>query len=98
MMYRCAPPSFSLAPCEGGREPAVVTAASGGVSFEVGFQKSEIKPPARKNRSLPPSQGGKESRIVKRRGKSLRIDLHCHYANVEVAARLADRNPGQYEP
>ena len=35
---------------------------------------------------------------VEFRGKSLRIDLHCHYANVEVAARLADRNPGQYEP
>ena len=33
----------------------------------------------------------------KRRG-SLRIDLHCHYLNTEVAAKVADRNPGQYEP
>jgi aminocarboxymuconate-semialdehyde decarboxylase len=34
----------------------------------------------------------------KRKGKSLRIDLHCHYANPEAAARVAGRNPGQYEP
>jgi aminocarboxymuconate-semialdehyde decarboxylase len=36
--------------------------------------------------------------VIKKRGKSLRIDLHCHYANPDVAARVADRNPGQYEP
>jgi aminocarboxymuconate-semialdehyde decarboxylase len=34
----------------------------------------------------------------KRTGKSVRIDLHCHYANPEAAAKVADRNPGQYEP
>jgi aminocarboxymuconate-semialdehyde decarboxylase len=33
-----------------------------------------------------------------RKGRSLRIDLHCHYANPEVAARVAERNPGQYDP
>jgi aminocarboxymuconate-semialdehyde decarboxylase len=38
------------------------------------------------------------SAVIKKRGKSLRIDLHCHYANPDVAARVADRNPGQYEP
>lgn len=40
-----------------------------------------------------------ESRIVKTKKRgSLRIDLHCHYANVEAAARVAGRDPGQYEP
>ena len=34
----------------------------------------------------------------KRTGKSVRIDLHCHYANPDAAAKVADRNPGQYEP
>ena len=33
-----------------------------------------------------------------RKGKSVRIDLHCHYANPDAAARVAGRNPGQYEP
>ena len=31
-------------------------------------------------------------------GKSVRIDLHCHYANPDVAAKVADRNPAQYDP
>jgi aminocarboxymuconate-semialdehyde decarboxylase len=34
---------------------------------------------------------------TKRRG-SLRIDIHCHYLNVEAAAKVKDRNPGQHEP
>src|SRR5439155_16380838 len=34
----------------------------------------------------------------KRTGKTLKIDLHCHYANPDAAAKVADRNPGQYEP
>src|SRR5882672_4088440 len=34
---------------------------------------------------------------TKKRG-SLRIDIHCHYLNVDAAARVKDRNPGQYEP
>ncbi len=38
------------------------------------------------------------TRVVKKKGKSLRVDIHCHYLNTEVAARVADRNPGQYEP
>ena len=33
----------------------------------------------------------------KKRG-SLKIDIHCHYLNQEVAARVAPLNPGQYEP
>jgi len=36
--------------------------------------------------------------VVKKKGKSLRVDIHCHYLNTGAAARVADRNPGQYEP
>jgi aminocarboxymuconate-semialdehyde decarboxylase len=39
------------------------------------------------------------TKVVKdRRGKSLRIDIHCHYLNPAVAAKVAHLNPGQYEP
>lgn len=33
-----------------------------------------------------------------RRGKRLRIDIHCHYLNQAVAASVAHLNPAQYEP
>jgi aminocarboxymuconate-semialdehyde decarboxylase len=33
----------------------------------------------------------------KKRG-SLTVDIHCHYFNTEVAARVAHLNPAQYEP
>ena len=42
--------------------------------------------------------GGGSAKVVKKKGKSLRVDIHCHYANPDVAAKVADRNPGQYEP
>jgi aminocarboxymuconate-semialdehyde decarboxylase len=32
------------------------------------------------------------------RGKNLRIDIHCHYLNQAVAAKVAHLNPAQYEP
>src|SRR3954469_4813848 len=39
------------------------------------------------------------SRTVKnRRGKSLRVDIHCHYLNTSVAAEVAPLNPAQYDP
>ena len=39
------------------------------------------------------------TRILRtRRGKSLRIDIHCHYLNQAVAAKVAHLNPAQYEP
>ena len=34
----------------------------------------------------------------KKKGRSLRIDIHCHYLNRDAAAKLAHLNPGQYEP
>jgi aminocarboxymuconate-semialdehyde decarboxylase len=45
----------------------------------------------------PRSSGEIKTVKTKKRG-SLRIDIHCHYANPDVAAKVADRNPGQYEP
>src|SRR5882762_7854607 len=46
----------------------------------------------------PASRGGGSSAVVKRRGKSLRVDIHCHYMNTDVAARVAHLNPAQHEP
>ena len=34
---------------------------------------------------------------TKKRG-SLRVDIHCHYLNTEVAAKVAHLNPAQHEP
>ena len=33
-----------------------------------------------------------------RKGRSLRIDIHCHYHNAEAAAKVAHLNPAQFEP
>ena len=44
----------------------------------------------------PASRGS--SLVVRKKSRSLRIDLHCHYANPDVNARMAERNPGQYDP
>jgi aminocarboxymuconate-semialdehyde decarboxylase len=48
--------------------------------------------------SCAPASRGSTVVAKKRTGKSVRIDLHCHYANPDVAAKVADRNPGQYDP
>ena len=44
--------------------------------------------------------GGRDAttKVVKKRGKSLRVDIHCHYMNTEVAGRVAHLNPAQHEP
>jgi aminocarboxymuconate-semialdehyde decarboxylase len=33
-----------------------------------------------------------------RKGRNLRVDMHCHFLNREAAAKVAPLNPGQYEP
>src|SRR5882672_8380603 len=48
--------------------------------------------------SCAPASRGGSSAVVKKRGKSLRVDIHCHYMNTEVAARVAHLNPAQHEP
>jgi aminocarboxymuconate-semialdehyde decarboxylase len=42
--------------------------------------------------------GRGSSAVVKKKNKSLKVDIHCHYANPEVAAQVAHLNPGQHEP
>ena len=37
-------------------------------------------------------------KIKSRKRGSLKIDIHCHFLNQEVAAKVAHLNPGQYEP
>src|SRR5437762_5810094 len=48
--------------------------------------------------SWAPSSRGETTRVVKKRGKSLRVDIHCHYMNTEVAAKVAHLDPAQHEP
>jgi len=45
-----------------------------------------------------PKSTGDVSVVKSKKRGSLRVDIHCHYANPDVAAKVADRNPGQYEP
>jgi aminocarboxymuconate-semialdehyde decarboxylase len=48
--------------------------------------------------SCAPASRGSSSAVVKKKNKSLRIDIHCHYANAEAAAKVAHLNPAQHEP
>ena len=41
---------------------------------------------------------GSSAVVRKRKGRSLRVDIHCHYFNREAAAKVAHLNPAQYEP
>jgi aminocarboxymuconate-semialdehyde decarboxylase len=43
-------------------------------------------------------RGSTSATVKTRRRGSLKIDLHCHYLNPDAAARVAHRNPAQYEP
>src|SRR5918992_5960541 len=43
----------------------------------------------------PASRGS--TRIVKKKNKSLRVDIHCHYLNPGAAAKVAPLNPAQHE-
>src|SRR5439155_23012761 len=46
-------------------------------------------------RCAPASSSSRK--IVKKRGKSLRVDIHCHYLNAEAAAAVARHNPAQFD-
>jgi aminocarboxymuconate-semialdehyde decarboxylase len=48
--------------------------------------------------SCAPRSSASVSKVKTKKGKSLKVDLHCHYANPDVAAKVADRNPAQYDP
>src|SRR5688572_33350509 len=50
--------------------------------------------------SCAPAGGGStagSTATVRKKGKSLRIDIHCHYLNPEAAAKVAPLNPAQHE-
>ena len=44
----------------------------------------------------PASRGS--TTVVKKRARSLRVDIHCHYLNAQVAERVTPLNPAQHEP
>ena len=46
--------------------------------------------------SCAPAARG-SSTVVKKKGKSLRVDIHCHYLNPDAAAKVAPLNPAQHE-
>jgi aminocarboxymuconate-semialdehyde decarboxylase len=48
--------------------------------------------------SCAPAGSGGTTKVVKKRGKSLRVDIHCHYLNTEAAAKVAPLNPAQHIP
>src|SRR5690242_15850210 len=43
--------------------------------------------------SCAPATGGSRSIVRTKRKGSLRVDIHCHYLNTEVAARVAGQTP-----
>src|SRR5688572_18458338 len=47
--------------------------------------------------SCAPRGSSSGATVKSRKRGSLKIDLHCHYLNADAAARVADRNPGQYD-
>jgi len=54
---------------------------------------------ARKGGSKAARPKGHAKTVVRdRKGRSLRVDIHCHYLNRDAAAKLAHLNPSQYEP
>jgi aminocarboxymuconate-semialdehyde decarboxylase len=52
------------------------------------------KAPAKGSRSKKHAQ----PKVRDRKGRSLRVDIHCHFLNKDAAARMAPLNPAQYEP
>ena len=45
-----------------------------------------------------PASARGSSATLKKRGRSLSVDIHCHYMNTDVAAKVAPLNPAQHEP
>src|SRR6202795_678253 len=48
--------------------------------------------------SCAPASRRSGSVVKSRKRGSLKIDIHCHYLNRDVAAKVAHLNPAQYEP
>ena len=45
-----------------------------------------------------PASARGSAATLKKRGRSLTVDIHCHYMNTAVAAKVAPLNPAQHEP
>src|ERR687887_458607 len=45
-----------------------------------------------------PASARGSAATLKKRGRSLTVDIHCHYMNTDVAAKVAPLNPAQHEP
>ena len=54
--------------------------------------------PPHKSRAAAVARAASTKTVRDRKGRSLRVDIHCHYLNASVAARVAHLNPAQYEP
>src|SRR5260221_8590522 len=68
-----------------------------------GCNQPDTHPPAiaaaRKGGSKAARYKGHAKTVVRdRKGRALRVDIHCHYLNRDAAAKLAHLNPSQYEP
>jgi aminocarboxymuconate-semialdehyde decarboxylase len=48
--------------------------------------------------SCGPASGSSTVTVKRKKKGSLKVDIHCHYLNTEVAAKVAHLNPGQHEP
>ena len=56
-------------------------------------------PARRKGAAVPARRTEASPKVARdRKGRSIRIDIHCHYLNREVAAEVAHLNPAQHEP
>ena len=53
---------------------------------------------ARKGRAAPRSRPAAAKLARDRKGRGLRVDMHCHFLNRDAAAKVAHLNPAQYEP
>ena len=54
--------------------------------------------PRQRARAAKMAQARSIKKIRDRKGKSLRVDIHCHYLNTAVAAKVAHLDPTQYDP
>ena len=60
-----------------------------------GDREAAARRPERRQTAVLPSS---TKTVRDRKGRSLRVDIHCHYFNREAAAKIAHLNPAQYEP
>lgn len=71
------------------------TCAMPGCSAERHGPRAALHP---RRRAAATAQAASTKVIRGHKGSGLRIDIHCHYFNQAVAAKVAHLNPAQYEP